>query len=247
MDEQVPVVLLHGVGLDSSMWEPVIGHLARRAVAVDLPGHGSRRPLDVPATLAAFASDVLSRLPREPVHLIGFSLGALIALHIARFSPRRVRSLTCVSSVAERTAAERAAVLDRLQSAQEDFPATVERSLQRWYPTGSAVGQEQIANTRRALERNDVASFVSAYEIFATGDEELSLELGRIVVPTLIITGELDPGSTPEMTQRLAAAIPDSCARVIAGVRHMLPVEAPGTLVSELNAFIERVEGRPHD
>jgi pimeloyl-ACP methyl ester carboxylesterase len=242
MAGEIPIVLLHGVGLDSSMWMPVRSHLRRPAVALDLPGHGTRRPLDIPATLPDFADDVLSRMPVEPVHLVGFSLGALVAQYIARFSAGRVRSMTCVSSVCRRTPAEREAVLSRLQSARDDFPGTVQRSLERWYPTGTSVSQEQIDDTRKVLERNDVPSFVGAYEVFAVGDQTISSELGDIHVPTLAVTGELDPGSTPDMTKRLTRAIPKSHARIVGGARHMLPVEAAPVLATQIRTFIERVE-----
>jgi pimeloyl-ACP methyl ester carboxylesterase len=243
----VPIVLLHGVGLDSSMWALVSERMGRPTIAVDLPGHGSRRAFGVPTGLAAFADDVLARLPETPVHLVGFSLGALVAQHIARYSPARLRSLTCVSTVADRTPDERSAVLARLADARRDFPATIERSLLRWYPAESGVDPDQIVETRRVLELNDVPSFTAAYEIFAVGDAELAPQLGRIDVPTLAITGELDPGSTPAMTERLTAAVPGSRGVIVPGVRHMLPIEAPATLVAELRSFLDHVEGQSHD
>ncbi|MBS3178317.1 alpha/beta fold hydrolase [Pseudoclavibacter sp. Marseille-Q4354] len=239
--QQTPIVLLHGVGLDRTMWAPVEALLGERAVALDLPGHGAQPPLRAPTSLADFAADIERRLPDGPIHLVGFSLGALAAQHIASRAPERVATLTCVSSVCRRTPDERAAVLERLASAGTDFGATVERSLERWY-SGSGVSASTIAETRRVLEANDVESFGHAYEIFATGDQQVSDALGAITAPTLAITGELDPGSTPDMTRRLADAIPGTRTQVVPGVRHMLPVEAPSTLVDELEALIGDAE-----
>ncbi|GAB3296272.1 alpha/beta fold hydrolase [Pseudoclavibacter terrae] len=244
-EAQTPIVLLHGVGLDRTMWTPVAELLGPRAVALDLPGHGAQSPLRTPTSLADFAADVERRLPDGPIHLVGFSLGALVAQHIASRAPERVATLTCVSSVCRRTPDERAAVLARLASARTDFGATVERSLERWY-SGSGVGAATVAETRRVLEANDVESFGHAYEIFATGDQQVSAALGAITAPTLAITGELDPGSTPDMTRRLAEAIPAARTRTVAGVRHMLPVEAPSTLVDELEALIGGRPTSPH-
>ncbi|WP_347038162.1 alpha/beta fold hydrolase [Glutamicibacter halophytocola] len=87
--ERPQVVLPHGVGLDHTMWRPLREHLSHETVALDLPGHGGQPPLRTEQDLASLAADVLARLDtRAPVHLVGFSLGALIAQHLARFAPR---------------------------------------------------------------------------------------------------------------------------------------------------------------
>ncbi|WP_309124608.1 alpha/beta hydrolase [Arthrobacter sp.] len=239
--QETPVAFLHGVGLDAAMWAPVRDALGRESIAIDLPGHGQQPPLTEPVTLKDMADDVLTRLP-ERSHLVGFSLGALIAQHIARFHPERVKTLTCVSSVCQRTDAERSAVSARLASAETDFPATVEASIDRWY-SGTAVPQSAVEATRRTLEANDVQSFVHAYRVFAQGDAEIAHELSRIEVPALAITGEYDPGSTPDMTRRLAAAIPGAKDVIVPDARHMLPVQDADVLARAINEFIKDSEG----
>jgi pimeloyl-ACP methyl ester carboxylesterase len=97
--------------------------------------------------------------------------------------------------------------------------------------------------TRRTLEANDVRSFIHAYRVFALGDGVIADELSLIKVPALAITGELDPGSTPEMTRRLAAAIPGAKAVVVPGARHMLPVQDADVLARAINEFIKDSEG----
>jgi (E)-2-((N-methylformamido)methylene)succinate hydrolase len=238
---ETPVALLHGVGLDAGMWAPVRDALKRNSVAIDLPGHGRQPALTQPTSLAELAEDVLARLPQRS-HLVGFSLGALIAQYIARFHPDRVETLTCVNSVCRRTDAESRAVMDRLAAAEADFGATVEASIDRWY-AGTSVPGAVVEATRRTLEANDVGSFVHAYRVFATGDAVIGPELGNITVPTLAVTGELDPGSTPDMTQRLAAAIPGAKSLVVPGARHMLPVQDADVLAGAINDFIQESEG----
>lgn len=243
MTSASPVVLLHGVGLDRTMWDAVARELTAVTVALDLPGHGERPPLRSPQTLASLAADVMDRLPEGPVHLVGFSLGALIAQHIARYAADRVVTLTCVSAVCHRTEDERAAVAARLRSAEADFAASVEASISRWYPAGTHASAAVVEQTRRTLLGNDHESYLHAYAVFAHGDAEIWPELGRIRTPTLVITGELDPGSTPDMTRRLAAAIPDARTRIVAGARHMLPVEDAAALCASLDAFLSESEG----
>lgn len=244
------VVLLHGVGLDHSMWRPVAAQLRDgfEVRAPDLLGHGGNAPAPSGTTLRdladAVARDLADELAEDPAdappagaHLVGFSLGALVAQHLARHRPELVASLTSVSSVCRRTAGERTAVLGRLALAEADFPASVEASLQRWYD-GTGTDPGLVAATRATLLANDVASYLSCYRVFATADAEIGPELPRIAAPALAVTGELDPGSTPEMTRRLAAAIPGCRAEVVPGARHMLPVQRPHELVTSLTTLI---------
>lgn len=232
------VVLLHGVGLDHTVWQPVLALLPDGVdvVTPDLMGHGSKPPASAGITLADLANDLAAEIPAG-AHVVGFSLGALVAQHLAVYRPELVATLTSVSSVCRRTADERAAVLDRLDSAATDFAASAEASLQRWYE-GTNVSAEQVRLTRATLMANDPASFLRCYRVFATADAEIAADLSRIAVPALAVTGECDPGSTPEMTRRLAEAIPDCRAVVVPGARHMLPVERPRELVDHLSAFI---------
>lgn len=246
-----PVVLLHGVGLNRSMWDSVRGRLERDGwggtSALDLPGHGDEPPLTAPATLAQLADDVLRRLPAEPVHLVGFSLGALIAQQLASTQPERVRSLVCVNAVCERTAEETAAVAARLATARERFVTSIDASIARWYPATAPVSDDVREHTRAMLQANDLESYLFAYEVFATGDRQVASLLPHISAPTLAITGELDPGSTPAMTERLAQLIPNSQAVIVADARHMLPVEREDAFVEQLELHLRSTEGAIND
>lgn len=234
------IALIHGVGLDGSMWAPLREFLEPEydVQVLELLGHGRRPHAPVGVTLAELAADVAERL--EPnTHLVGFSLGALVAQHLARFRPDLVASLVSVASVCARTSEEHAAVMVRLASAESDFPATVEASIRRWYPEGSSVRAVQVEATREVLLKNDPKSFLACYRVFATADAEIAAELPLITVPSHAVTGELDPGSTPEMSARLAAAIPGCTCSVISGARHMMPVERPQELANTLTAFFK--------
>ncbi|WP_116201519.1 alpha/beta fold hydrolase [Amycolatopsis circi] len=234
------LVLLHGVGLDHTVWGPVAELLGDRfqVVAPDLPGHGSRPPVPEGTTLADLAAGVADEIPPGS-HVAGFSLGALVAQHLAVYRPELVRTLASVSSVCRRTDTERAAVLSRLATAAADPGASTAASLERWFG-GTDVPPDLIRATESTLSSNDPDSFVRCYRVFATGDAEIGPRLGEISAPSLAVTGEFDPGSTPEMALRLADAIPDCAAEVIAGARHMLPVQKPRELVTCLTAFIGR-------
>lgn len=244
--EQPQVVLLHGVGLDHTMWQPLRKRLERPSMALDLPGHGSQPVLREEQDLGSLATDVLNRIPvQEPVHLVGFSLGAMVAQYIARFAPERVLTLTAVSSVCQRTESEAAAVEMRLSTAGNNFAEGVARALDRWYPADTTTVPAHIIDaTRSVLLANDLESYLRAYAVFAHGDRQIANELASIMQPTLVITGQLDPGSTPEMSYRLGAAVPNSRVHIVPGARHMLPVENPAALAAELKSFFFEIEGK---
>lgn len=239
-----PIVLLHGVGLDRTIWDAVSAELGRvlpdsEVIALDLPGHGAQPPLTHEVSLGDLAADVLDRMPAGPVHLVGFSVGALIAQHIAVHHPDRVLTLTCVNSVCDRNRQEAAAVAGRLETAGVDFALGAERAVDRWFPDGADIpGAPALRDrTRRILLANDVPSYLHVYRVFATGDAELAPELHRITVPVLAVTGSEDPGSTPEMSYRIAERIPGTHVHIIQGARHMVPDTHPellSALIAEL-------------
>lgn len=232
------VVLLHGVGLSGSIWEPVAELLAgdHDVITPDLPGHGSAGIVPEGATLADLADGIAGQVPAG-AHVVGFSLGALVAQHLAVHRPDLVATLTSVSSVCRRTPAEQDAVLLRLAAAEADFPTSVAASLERWY-SGTTVDTGWRARTESVLLANDRTSFLACYRVFATADAELAPYLSGIAVPALAVTGADDPGSTPEMSRRLADALPDCRVVVVPGARHMLPVERPRELVDAVTTFI---------
>lgn len=84
------------------------------------------------------------------------------------------------------------------------------------------------------LKSNDIDSFLYAYEVFATADGQLASELDQLSQPLLAMTGELDPGSTPDMSRRLVKAVPNGRLHVVPQARHMLPHEFPDEFVEQI-------------
>src|SRR3954452_3173717 len=89
-----PLVLIHGVGSQWQMWEPVLDRLARErdTIALDLPGFGDSAPLPAAPSLEALAravSEFLAGLGIEPPHAAGNSLGGGVALEMGRHGHAR--------------------------------------------------------------------------------------------------------------------------------------------------------------
>jgi pimeloyl-ACP methyl ester carboxylesterase len=235
------VVLLHGVGLDHTMWDRVSPALADRHTvhAPDLLGHGSA-PDAPPDTTLSELSAPLAGLGEGPLHLVGFSLGALVATRFALDHPGRVASLTLVSGVANRSAAERAAVAKRLDAARQDPHATFDAALRRWFsPRWRAAEPDLAERIRTVLHANRPASYLACYAVFARADRELWPELPRLSPRVLAVTGAEDPGSTPEMATALAARVPSGRSQVVPGARHLLPLERPKAVAAAVLANID--------
>jgi pimeloyl-ACP methyl ester carboxylesterase len=238
------VMFLHGVGLDREMWRRCHADIrdAHRVVLADLPGHGASAPAPPDVTLGDLAATTAAAIT-EPVHLVGFSLGALVAAELALSAPERVRSLTLVNAVANRSDEERAAVRDRLRTAGDAFEAGVERSLDRWFSPSWTVEEPELREEVRAtLLGTDRSSYLACYRVFAEADAELWPRLPAITAPTLAITGSDDSGSTPAMTRALAARIPRATAVVVDGARHLLPLERPAALMEPLLRHIRSTD-----
>ncbi|MFJ8782108.1 alpha/beta fold hydrolase [Streptomyces sp. NPDC102476] len=230
------LVLLHGVGLDRSMWERCLPALAERhrVRVVDLRGHGTSPAAAPGVSLPELAADVAALLD-GPAHLVGFSLGALIAQQLAAVRPELTASLTLVSSVAGRSREERAAVARRRERAVADFEASALAAVDRWFsPTWRTSEPELARSVLTTLLKNDRTSYLACYDVFATADAALWPRLPDITAPTLAVTGEDDPGSTPAMSRLLAERIPGARAVIVPGTRHLLPLERPEDLVEAI-------------
>jgi pimeloyl-ACP methyl ester carboxylesterase len=240
-----PLILLHGIGLDRSMWQAQVYCFARShsVIRYDLMGHGESGKIEAPVALEDFArqlEQLCSFLKLDGATLIGFSFGGLIAQAFAVKHSRRLAKLVLISTVHDRSAAERAGVENRLETARREGPRAIyPAALERWFSPAFLAGQpEFVQQLHHRMMDNDVGSFLCAYEIFAAGDRELAGRLGAIACPTLVMTGERDTGSTPAMAWRIAKEIPGARVAIIAQGRHMMPIEMADDVNRELNRFL---------
>jgi pimeloyl-ACP methyl ester carboxylesterase len=242
------VLFVHGVGSHLESWNGVIAGMRDgfECLRYDLRGHGESPKSAGPYSLEMFASDleaVALGSRWDDFHLVGFSLGGLIAQRFALDHPERVRTLSLISTVAGRTDEEIVQAKKRLATLQQYGASThVATAAKRWFSDDFRRQHPDVVQARMAQSlANDPACYAEAYRVLVESD--LSNELHKIRLPTLIMTGEEDTGSTPRMTQLMAASIPGSRAVVLTALRHSLLLEAPETIASELVAFINEHKG----
>lgn len=241
-----PVVLIHGVGLDSAMWDAQATALApaARVIRYDMLGHGRSANPPGPRVLEDFVAQLeglLDHLGLPRVRLAGFSMGGLVAQAFAAGRPERLDRLAVLHSIFQRSAEARAAVMERCEAVAAAGPlANLDAALERWFsPAFRAAQPAAIARIRETFAAHRHDGYLKAYRLFAgAGDEVDPARLAALACPVLVATGELDSGSTPEMARALAAAIPGAACVILPGERHMAPVESPAQVNRMLVPFL---------
>ncbi len=227
---RAPVVLIHGVGMQSAAWTPQITALSKthHVVALDMPGHGGSDPITSGSELPVFVDwlhAVLDVLGLRQVSLVGHSMGALIAGGFTIDHPDRVSRVALLNGVFCRDATAKQSVIARAELIRAGS-FDLETPLQRWFgdtPTEQAARQD-VAGW---LSEVDIEGYATAYGAFARGDALYADQFDKIACPLLALTGEGDPNSTPAMSRSMASAAPNGLAVVVENHRHMVSLTAP--------------------
>ncbi len=238
------VVLLHGLGSSTLDWEPQLAALAPRyrAIAIDMRGSGRSRDLARaagPFSVEMFARDVaavIDHLRVAPAHVVGLSMGGMVAFQLALDQPHAVRTLTIINSgpsLVPRTAKQRAVIALRLVLARTLGPRVMAKLLApKLFPRDAAARATFIER----MTSNDKRAYAATQRALVGFD--MSAHLGEIDVPALIVASDQD--YTPvAYKQAYARQMPDARVVTIADSRHALPAEEPGKLQPVLDAFLE--------
>lgn len=248
----VAVVLIHGVGLQGAIWKPQVEALKpdHDVIVVDMPGHGGSSLPPPHAGLAHYADAILALLDALQIgraHVVGHSMGALVAMELALVHPDRVASLVAMNAVFCRTPEQRAAIEARVTALRDnlarpdwsgpDWSATVSR----WFgePVPSSL-QDAAARTRALLSKVDPTGYERTYRLFAQSDTEHRDRLPQLAVPALFMTGEHDPNSTPFMSEAMARTAPGGRSIILSGERHMMALTNPDRTNRVLREFIDQ-------
>jgi pimeloyl-ACP methyl ester carboxylesterase len=235
-----PLLLIHGVGMQSAAWMPQLDHLADqyRVIALDMPGHGGSDPLPIGSELPVYVDwcrSVIDALGLGPVNLAGHSMGALIAVGMAVTYTQLVTRVALLNGVYERDSVAKAAVHARaaeIRSGQIDL----ETPLTRWFDDHQQDARAQVAAWLGAV---DQAGYATAYSAFAGGDAVYSDRFSQIKCPFLAITGDGDPNSTPGMSDAMAAAVQNGRSITITGHRHMVNLTAADDVNAHLKTWLK--------
>ncbi len=238
-----PVVLVHSAGLDLTYWDQQIADLSRRhdVIALDLPGHGRSITQSESITITQMSAAVttaLDALQCGPVHLVGLSVGGLIAQQIALTDPQLITSLALLDTAARFAPGGQASMRNRAAVVREHgMEAILDGLFGHWLlPETRERRPDLIDRATKTLLRDDAGVQAALWETIADFDD--ANRLGSIAVPTLVLVGEHDTSSPVSSARELCAGIQHAQMRVIADAAHLTPIEQPTVVTGHLDAFV---------
>ena len=240
------LVLLHAFPLHSRMWAAQIEHLAtrHRVIAPDLPGFGASEAPDsmYRYTMMGFAdlvAGLLKQLRLSDVVLAGLSMGGYVAFAVLRQHAERVSALVLADT---RAGADTDLVFDRRTDQQDQVArigttTLIEELLGGLLSDRTRAGRLDLVEHVRRLMANPPAGYIGALEAMKHRPDATA-ELGGIAVPTLVIVGEDDSLSPPEVARDMHERIKGSTLAVLPGAGHLSNLEAPDAFNAALDSFL---------
>ena len=238
-----PIVFVHGVGLKNEIWKPQIDFFKKyNTLAYDLLGHGKTPLKRLKLTFNIFSRQLLNlinELKFKKIHLVGFSLGALIARHFASKHNDRLCSLIIHGSIYKRTEEQKRVVINRFNVAKLNRPASKRSALTRWLTEDFIKKNPEIYNELYSmLENNNNKNFLKSYELFTHYNDDDTM-IKKINVNTLITAGKHDIRSTPEMARNLNKVIKNSKFVEIKKGKHLCSIECADDVNITFKKFID--------
>lgn len=240
------LALIHSLALDRSVWDGVVAALKDEAeiLTYDCRGHGGspRPPGPYSAPLCAGdLAELFDHVQWERAVVAGCSMGGNIAQAFAAEYPQRTLALGLIDTTAWYGEDAAAKFAERAETARsKGLRSMIEFQLTRWVSDAfRAAHPEVLQRTTEIFIANDVDCYAASCELLGTADTRA--QLGHFKMPTAIVVGEEDYATPVTMARQLHEAIPQSTLTIIAGARHLTPIEFPDRIAAELRGFFGRV------
>jgi len=238
----IPIVFIHGVGLNHKIWEPQIKVFENTFLAYDILGHGKTPLSKENISFDDFSNqltNLIDELNMKKIHLVGFSIGSLIARNFATKYDERLESLTLLCSIFNRTEKQKQIVKDRFELAKKSKNLS-KQALKRWFTDEYLEKNPNTYNKISSiLEENNMENFLKVYELFVSHKDNEKFE--NIKTKTLVMTGEGDTGSTPEMSENLSKVINNSMVKIIPKGKHLCSIECADDVNMSIKKHIQNV------
>lgn len=234
----------------TTLWSAAAEHLSDHfhVIGWDLPGHGTNASVpEGRLSMAALARDVLELVDEvrsegrdRTFHYAGDSVGGAVGLQLLLDAPERVASATLLCTGA-RIGTDEYWRERRASVSAEGTSSLVASASERWFGPGYLEREpEQGDAILDALVATDDAAYVAvctALEIFDVRDR-----LAEVTTPTLVVAGEADVATPPDVGREIAEGVTDARLEVLPGVAHLAPVEAPEVVALMVREHAQRSE-----
>jgi len=207
-------VLIHGVGMHADYWSNLIPALETHfsLLIIDMPGHGQSPELTSTTKKIEDFTNCIAKLlssQEQPVFVAGHSMGALISVDLASRYSKYVRAI-----------------------------AVLNGTLERWFgSTPQGVDAEAASLCHRWLSSISLEGYRDAYRAFAYDEGVSRSTLSNLECPALFTTGELEPNSTPAMSESMASLAPLGAYYEIKNARHMMSMTHGKQLSDVMTSF----------
>ena len=236
-----PIVFLHGVGSDKSVWHPQLDHFGktRRSIAFDYPGYGDSDPATEGTTRDDYAAAILSAMRALGIHrahVCGLSLGGVIAIAL-----HHAASDVCASLILADTFAvhpEGRTIYDRSVAASADMAALASGRVDALLaaPADAAVRTEVV----ETMARIDPAAFrIGAEAVWLADQRDRAAVIG---VPTLVICGDRDTVTPPALSYELGSLVSGAQVAMIEGAGHLGNLEKADEFNRLVDDFIAALD-----
>ena len=245
LGEGDPLVLLHAFPLNGRMFESQMRAFSgsHRVVAPDYPGFGRSPRTPAQPDIHYYAEGVrslLDRLHLERVILGGVSMGGYVAFECMRLFPERISGLVLANTRPEADPAETREIRNEmaLSVARDGVEVLIELQMERLLAPESLQDEGLVEKVRAIILENSPDGAVAALGAMRERPDSRPL-LGKIDVPTLVVGGEEDDISSPEVMGAMAAEIPGARHLTITGTAHLSNFEAPEKFNAALGDFLQ--------
>jgi len=245
-----PLVLIHGWGLHGGIWSDLVPRLSQhwRVICPDLPGHGAS-PRTGKLDLDRLVEAIAFNAPRRATYL-GWSLGGLVAMELARRLPQRVERLVLMATTPRFLNGPGwpcGVAPDVLESFGTGLAADYRKTV-RDFLTLQVRGDSHATELLRTLRRRvfahgepDPRALAQCLEVLAISD--LRPGLAQITQASLVMAGEHDRLCPAEASRRLATALPHAELSVIEGAAHAPFLSHRDAVLARLQAFLDTERG----
>lgn len=249
-----PVVLLHGLGDSVHVWRRLVRELRPRGawIAFDLPGHGDSNGFPSRAynvrEIAGLIAGALDQLQVQRCVLVGHSLGAQVAIHLAAARPGRTDALVLIEGGPLTRMSANGAIREGLRKSQRRYLTVHDylTELQRRLPLADEAVLADLAadavlrHPDGTVEPKGQADVTNAI-VFGT-DEELTACVDSVRCPTLLVRGSWSSVMPRPAAQQLLGLLNAGTLDEVMGAGHAVALENPAGLAASLDRFLDRME-----